>query len=139
MPDELDPGPLYARLEASGHPLALPAMQGKGTPLVMRRWKTGDTLIPGTWGIKEPAPQAPEVVPGVVLVPLLAFDPRGYRLGYGGGFYDRTLEKLRRLNPQLIAIGLGLDELEIDAVPHDGHDQRLDWVLTPGRTLRCRD
>ncbi|OYW54389.1 MAG: 5-formyltetrahydrofolate cyclo-ligase [Hyphomicrobium sp. 32-62-53] len=137
MPDEFDPVALYNKLEADGHPLALPVMQGKGQPLVMRRWVIGDTLIAGTWGIKEPGPDAPEVRPEIVLVPLLAFDKRGYRLGYGGGFYDRTLEKLRRENPNLLAIGLGFDELEVDAVPHDDHDQRLDWVLTPGRTLRC--
>ncbi len=137
MPDEFDPVALYTTLEADGHPLALPVMQGKGQPLVMRRWVIGDPLIAGTWGIKEPGPNAPEVEPEIVLVPLLAFDKRGYRLGYGGGFYDRTLEKLRRENPKLIAIGLGFDELEVDAVPHDDHDQRLNWVLTPGRTLRC--
>ncbi len=137
MPDEFDPVALYNKLEADGHPLALPVIQGKGQPLVMRRWTIGDKLIPGTWGIKEPGPEAPEVIPEIVLVPLLAFDTAGYRLGYGGGFYDRTLEKLRVENPRLVAIGLGFDELEVDAVPHDDHDQRLDWVLTPGRTLRC--
>jgi 5-formyltetrahydrofolate cyclo-ligase len=137
MADEFDPVALYNKLEADGHSLALPVMQGKAQPLIMRRWVIGDVLIAGTWGIKEPGPDAPEVLPEIVLVPLLAFDAQGYRLGYGGGFYDRTLEKLRRENPKLIAIGLGFDELEVDAVPHDDHDQRLDWVLTPGRTLRC--
>lgn len=137
MADELDPVALFNKLEADGHPLALPVMQGKGRPLLMRRWVIGDKLIAGTWGIKEPGPEAPEVVPEIVLVPLLAFDRQGFRLGYGGGYYDRTLESLRRGNPKLLAIGLAFDEQEVDAVPHGSHDQRLDWVLTPGRTLRC--
>jgi 5-formyltetrahydrofolate cyclo-ligase len=139
MPDELDPVALFNKLEAEGHPLALPAIVGKGKPLVMRRWVIGDRLVPGTWGIREPSPEAPEVEPEIVLVPLLAFDRRGYRLGYGGGFYDRTLEALRRVVPRLLAIGLSFDELEVDALPHDRHDQRLDWVLTPGRAIRCVD
>ncbi len=139
MPDELDPVALYDKLAVDGHPLALPVIVAKGQPLAMRRWVIGDQLVAGTWGIMEPGPDAPEVVPEIVLVPLLAFDKAGYRLGYGGGFYDRTLEKLRRENSALLAIGLAFDELEVDAVPHDGHDQRLDWVLTPGRTLSCRD
>jgi 5-formyltetrahydrofolate cyclo-ligase len=139
MPDELDPIALFNKLAAEGHPLALPVMQGKGRPLLMRAWRIGDTLVPGTWGIREPTAEAPEVTPEIVLVPLVAFDRRGWRLGYGGGFYDRTLQALRQGSSRLLAIGLAFDEQEIDAVPHDVHDQRLDWVLTPGRTIRCTD
>jgi 5-formyltetrahydrofolate cyclo-ligase len=73
----------------------------------------------------------------VLLVPLLAFDPMGYRLGYGGGFYDRTLAKLRK-RQGVIAIGLAFDEQRVDAVPHVDYDQRLDWVLTPSGPLRTK-
>ena len=80
--------PLMLRLVGEGYPLCLPVMQGKGKPLVFRRWQPGDELAETTWGIREPLPEAPEVVPDVVLAALLAFDLHGYRLGYGGGFYD---------------------------------------------------
>jgi 5-formyltetrahydrofolate cyclo-ligase len=88
------------------------------------------------WGIAEPMADKPEVEPDVLLVPLLAFDKHGHRLGYGGGFYDRTLMKLRVKKP-VVAVGLAYDELEVDAVPHESYDQRLDWVLTPSGPRKC--
>jgi 5-formyltetrahydrofolate cyclo-ligase len=112
-------------------------MQGKGKPLIFRRWHPGDELAETTWGIREPLPSAPELVPEIVLAALLAFDARGYRLGYGGGFYDRTLAAVRAHNP-VVAIGLAYDEQRVDAVPHLDYDQQLDWVLTPSGPLRCR-
>ncbi len=124
------------RLAGEGHRLALPVMQGKGRPLLFRAWAPGDAMAAAQWGIAEPLPEQPEVEPDVVLVPLLAFDAHGYRLGYGGGFYDRSLAGLRARKP-VIAVGIGYDELRIDAVPHLDYDQRLDWVLTPSGPLRC--
>jgi 5-formyltetrahydrofolate cyclo-ligase len=111
-------------------------MQGKGLPLLFRAWAPGDEMGSALWGIAEPLPVQPVLEPDVVLVPLLAFDGEGYRLGYGGGFYDRTLLRLRALKP-VVAVGVGYDELRIDAVPHLDYDQRLDWVLTPSGPLRC--
>ncbi len=134
--DEIDPGALLARLHAEGHRLALPAMQGKGQPLVFRAWAPGDAMGNATWGIAEPLPDKPAVDPDVVLVPLLAFDARGLRLGYGGGFYDRTLARLRAVKP-IVAVGIAYDELEVDAVPHLDYDQPLDWVLTPSGPKPC--
>lgn len=134
--DEIDPGPLLARLAGEGHRVALPVMQGKGRPLKFRAWSPGDAMGSAQWGIAEPLPDKPEVYPDVVLVPLLAFDADGYRLGYGGGFYDRSLQNLRAKKP-IIAVGIGYDELGIDAVPHLDYDERLDWVLTPLGPLRC--
>ena len=75
-------------------------------------------------------------MPDVLLVPLLAFDRNGWRLGYGGGFYDRTLAGLKARKP-VIAVGIAYDELEVDAVPHESYDQRLDWVFTPSRPICC--
>lgn len=138
MEDEIWPLPLMAALKAEGHTLALPVMQGKAEPLVFRAWTPGDPLIPGVWGIRQPATDKPEVLPDIVLVPLLAFDARGYRLGYGGGFYDRTLRALRSLK-SILAVGLALDELEVDAVPHLDYDERLDWVLTPSGARQRSD
>jgi 5-formyltetrahydrofolate cyclo-ligase len=135
--EELDPMPLMLRLVDQGYRLCLPVMQGKGKPLIFRRWHPGDELAETTWGIREPLPSAPELVPEIVLAALLAFDARGYRLGYGGGFYDRTLAAVRAHNP-VVAIGLAYDEQRVDAVPHLDYDQQLDWVLTPSGPLRCR-
>ena len=97
-------------------------MQGKGLPLVFRAWKPGDTLTAGVWGIQEPLPSSPAVDPDVLLVPLLAFDTRGYRLGYGGGFYDRTLAGFRT-RKRVVAVGVAFDEQRIDAVPTPTYDR----------------
>jgi len=134
--DEIDPSFLLARLHTEGHRLALPVMQGKGRPLTFRAWAPGDPTVTVQWGIAEPLSSAPQVYPDVLLVPLLAFDVHGYRLGYGGGYYDGSLEGLRARKP-IIAVGIGYDEQKIDAVPHLDYDQRLDWVLTPSGPLRC--
>ena len=134
--DEIDPAPLLLRLDADGHPLGLPTMQGRDRPLVFRSWSPGDAMAPAVWGIAEPLPTRPVVHPDIVLVPLLSFDSAGYRLGYGGGFYDRSLAELRRIKP-IVAVGLAYDEQRLDAVPHLDYDEPLDWVLTPSGPFRC--
>jgi len=136
--DEINPAPLMTWLQAEGFRLALPVMQGKGKPLLMRAWAPGDAMNPAAWGIAEPLDDKPELDPDILLVPLLAFDARGYRLGYGGGFYDRTLQRLRKLKP-VVAVGLAYDELRVDAVPAESYDERLDWVLTPSGPVHCLD
>ncbi len=135
--DEMDPAPLMLWLNAEGFKLALPVMQGKGKPLAMRAWSPGDAMLPAAWGIVEPMDDKPEVEPDVVLVPLLAFDSMGSRLGYGGGYYDRTLARLRSLKP-IVAVGLAYDEQRVDAVPRESYDERLDWVLTPSGPYKCQ-
>jgi len=138
LPDEFRVWPLLRRLSREGHRLALPVMQGKTKPLLFRAWTPGDAMDRGVWGIAEPKADKPELEPDILLVPLLAFDRRGWRLGYGGGFYDRTLAGLRARKP-IAAVGLGYDQQQVDAVPHLDYDQRLDWVLTPSGPLRCSD
>jgi 5-formyltetrahydrofolate cyclo-ligase len=138
LPDEFRVWPLLRRLHREGHRLALPVMQGKAKPLLFRAWAPGDALDRGVWGIGEPKADKPELEPDILLVPLLAFDRWGWRLGYGGGFYDRTLQRLRALQP-IVAVGLAFDEQRIDAVPHLDYDQRLDWVLTPSGPTHCTD
>jgi len=134
--DEIDPALLLARLHGEGYSLTLPVMQGRGKALLFRAWAPGDEMGKVQWGIAEPLPDKPQLEPDIVLVPLLAFDEAGYRLGYGGGFYDRSLEQLRAIKP-VIAVGIAYDELKVDAVPHLHYDQPLDWVLTPSGPLRC--
>jgi 5-formyltetrahydrofolate cyclo-ligase len=138
MPDELRIWALLRRLAAGGIALALPVMQGKGQPLLFRAWKPGDAMDKAVWDIAEPKPDKPVLEPDVVLVPLLAFDRRGWRLGYGGGFYDRTLSRLRA-RKAIVAVGLGYDQQQVDAVPHLAYDQRLDWVLVPSGPIKCAD
>lgn len=127
--DELDLGPTLEELSARGITVALPCTGGSGQPLVFRSWRPGDPLVEERFGTRAPRPDAPPVDPDVVLVPLLSFDRQGYRLGYGGGFYDRTLASLRARGP-VRAIGVAYAAQEVDAVPrHDG-DERLDAVVT---------
>ena len=129
MGDEIDPRPLLVRLLADGHPIGLPTVVRRGEPLVFRRWVPGDTLVPGGFNTQAPLPESPVLFPGLVITPLLAFDRAGYRLGYGGGFYDRTLAELRHRRP-VTAVGFAFAAQEIEAVPRDGHDQPLDWIVT---------
>ncbi len=136
--DEINPAPLMTWLHAEGFRLALPVMEGKGLPLVMRAWTPGDAMAVAAWGIAEPLDDKPAVDPDVLLIPLLAFDSRGHRLGYGGGYYDRTLTRLRSIK-KITAVGIAYDEQKVDAVPVASYDQRLDWVLTPSGPHHCLD
>lgn len=126
---EVDVRYLLDRLESLGHSLALPVMQGPERPLIFRRWKRGDDLVPGPFHVQEPMEDSPQVTPDLLLVPLLAFDAEGWRLGYGGGFYDRTLDELRA-NPQVRSVGVAFNAQQVPEIPHDDFDRRLDGVLT---------
>lgn len=127
--DELDVRPLLYELWARGHPICLPEVVAASTPLRFRRWKPGERLQTASFGTQVPVATAPELVPQVLLVPMLAFDWSGYRLGYGGGYYDRTLSQLRARH-KVIAIGMAGAGQEVSRVPHDATDQRLDWIVT---------
>jgi len=134
MKSEIDPIPLMRRLADIGAQLALPVVVAKGQPLVMRSWTVGDHLQAGTWGIREPELAAALVEPDVLIVPLLAFDRRGHRIGYGAGYYDMTLTALRQRKP-VVAIGIAFAIQEIDAVPDEPGDARLDFVMTEKETI----
>lgn len=121
--------------EEAGWTCGLPALVGRDRPMEFRRWHAGDTLVPGQLGTNQPAKEAPVVEPSVLLVPLLAFDRAGYRLGYGGGYYDRTLAALRA-GREVVAFGVAFAGQEVDHVPHDETDQRLDWVITEQGAIR---
>jgi 5-formyltetrahydrofolate cyclo-ligase len=127
---------LFERLVRDGWTTALPIVLAKNTPLMFRTWVPGEPLVSGLWGIQIPPDTAPEVQPDVLLVPLLAFDRKGYRLGYGGGFYDRTLEKLRAIK-KVTAIGIAYAGQEVGAVLRDEHDQHLDWIMTDREVIAC--
>ncbi|MCH8090967.1 MAG: 5-formyltetrahydrofolate cyclo-ligase [Proteobacteria bacterium] len=129
MPEEIDVRPLMTHLHLSGHVLVLPVVVGRGQPLIFRQWRPSIALDPGVYGIPVPGAEAPELTPGVLLVPLLAFDDEGRRLGYGAGYYDRTLAALRA-GGDILAIGAAYAAQRMDSLPEDASDQRLDWVVT---------
>jgi 5-formyltetrahydrofolate cyclo-ligase len=126
---EIDTRPLLGRLAGHGWTTCLPIVLGEGLPLEFRCWLPGEPTIKGSMNIDRPAENAPVEEPDVLIVPMLAFDKKGFRLGYGGGFYDRTLEKLRA-KKTIIAIGAAYSAQEVIEVPHDDHDQPLDFIMT---------
>lgn len=127
--DELDPRPAMLALLGLGHLLCLPVVVGAGRPLVFRAWTPEVSLVPAGFGTQVPAADAVERTPSVLLVPLVGFDDEGYRLGYGGGFYDRTLAMLRAEGP-VLAIGIGYDAQRVERLPREATDERLDWIVT---------
>ena len=137
MGDEIDIRPLLEVLIARGHPVALPTVVRRGEPLLFRAWLPGDALIAGALGTSVPSKDKPELRPQIVITPLLAFDARGYRVGYGAGYYDMTLAQLRA-DGNVVAVGVGYDAQEVDAVPIEGWDQPLDWIVTDRRAFPVR-
>jgi 5-formyltetrahydrofolate cyclo-ligase len=137
LKSEINPVPLMRRLDEAGVQLALPAIAGRGKPLIMRGYKFGDELARGQWGIREPKPDAPEVAPDIVIVPLAAFDRAGHRIGYGAGYYDMTLRALRA-QKTVTAIGVAFAAQEIARVPATPRDEPLDFVLTEHEVIGCR-
>lgn len=137
---ELDVRPLLARLESAGISCALPAIKDGSDVLAFLRWRPGENLIPGVFETRQPPPEAPPVDPDALLVPLLAVDGRGTRLGHGRGWYDRTLAALRRDSRRAdrpLAIGVCFASQVIGNVPCDALDQPIDWILTGQGLMRC--
>jgi 5-formyltetrahydrofolate cyclo-ligase len=130
MRSEPDLRPLLEALAAMDQQVLLPVVVAAGQALRFHRWAPGDDLVPGPLGTATPCPDRPTGVPEIMLVPLLAFDRGKRRLGYGGGFYDRTIAGLRASGRELVTIGIGYAELEIEQVPTDPWDQSLDLILT---------
>jgi 5-formyltetrahydrofolate cyclo-ligase len=137
LKSEINPLPLLQKLSEAGARLALPAIAGRGKPLIMRAWEFGAPLDRGQWGIREPKPDAPEVEPDILLVPLLAFDRAGYRIGYGAGYYDMTINRLRALKP-VTAVGIAFAAQEVPKIPTTPRDERLDLVLTEREVIDLR-
>ncbi|OYW63422.1 MAG: 5-formyltetrahydrofolate cyclo-ligase [Bosea sp. 12-68-7] len=131
MRSEADPRPVLEALHAHGLPLCLPAIVARR--MIFRRWAPYEPIVPGGFGTLVPDPAQPGSVPAILIVPLAAFDRRGYRIGYGKGHYDA---KLGELGP-VTSIGIAYAAQEIDAVPEEPHDRRLDWIVTERETIRC--
>jgi 5-formyltetrahydrofolate cyclo-ligase len=138
LKSEVNPLPLMRKLADAGARLALPAVAGRGKPLIMRSWQWSEPLVPGVWGIREPGPAAATVEPDIVLVPLLAFDRSGHRVGYGAGYYDLTITQLR-VSKQIAAVGIAFAAQEVETVPRTAFDAQLDLVLTENETIDLRN
>ncbi|MDD3288525.1 MAG: 5-formyltetrahydrofolate cyclo-ligase [Alphaproteobacteria bacterium] len=128
--EEMNLFPLIESLVEKEHIVCLPIVGERNSPLVFRKYVPGDSLVQNRIKIPEPEDSQAELTPSVVLVPLLAFDRNGFRLGYGGGYYDCTLKVLREKNPSVRVFGIAFSEQEIASVPVEEHDMRLDGVVT---------
>ncbi len=137
LKSEINPQPLMQKLAGQGARLARPAIAGRGKPLMLRAWQPGAPLERGQWGIREPTAEAAEVEPDILLVPLLAFDRAGHRIGYGAGYYDLTIARLRA-RKAVIAVGVAFAIQEVPAIPATPRDARLDLVLTEREMIDLR-
>lgn len=134
---EFDPFPLMRALADKGAALALPVIIARDHALIFRFWQPAEGLVRGPLGIFQPSSDAPDVDPDIVLVPLAAFDRAGHRIGYGRGYYDRTLQNLRVMK-KITVIGLAFAVQEIEIVPRLPHDEQLDCVLTERELIDLR-
>lgn len=132
MRGEVDLLPFFKSLATSKTRIALPVTQAESRRMLFRLWQPGDGLMPSGLGMREPLPEAPECAPDLVLVPLLAFDRTGHRLGYGKGYYDATLAHLRAQ-----AIGIAYALQEAPSLPAESHDMRLDSIITEKEMITC--
>ena len=131
---EADVRPLLTYFYDHGHVCALPSVEAAKKPLIFRQWCPGNLLVSGIYNILRPDETAPLATPTVLFVPVLGFDLQGHRIGYGEGYYDRTLEELRK-NSHIIAIGIAFDCQEVSSIPYQAHDQKLDYIITPTRVI----
>lgn len=130
MRGEIDTLPIFRIMARTRKITALPRMEPRTKLLHFREWREGDALETGAFTVREPKAEAPAFIPALVLVPTLAFDARGVRLGYGGGWYDRTMETLRSHSKPPLFVGVAHSIQELPELPLEPHDQLLDGILT---------
>ena len=128
--DEFDVMPILRRLAAAGYRCALPHVDKKRHVLIFREWRPGAPMIAGPFQIPVPTGAAAELSPSILLTPLLAYDSDGFRLGYGGGYYDGALAALRAGDGPVLAVGMAFSEQMVERVPHGDRDEQLDWIVT---------
>jgi 5,10-methenyltetrahydrofolate synthetase len=133
---EPDLRPLMSDLHGSGVTLALPVVETKAAPMVFRRWTPGMAMVRGDWNIPVPPPDVARLVPDIALAPLVGWDAAGFRLGYGGGYFDRTLAAP---SPRPLTIGIGLQSARLATIFPQPHDIALDVILTEAGVQFCRE
>lgn len=133
--DEADPQYLESELRRRGHRIVLPRVAGRNQPLDFHLWESGTKLVRGGFGLSEPSRDWPKLNPDVLIVPMLAFDGAGYRVGYGAGYYDRTIRGLRAAKT-ITAAGFAFAVQEFPGLPHLAHDEKLDWIVTENGARR---
>jgi 5-formyltetrahydrofolate cyclo-ligase len=136
--EEPDALALLQALSDAGFATALPVVADRSSHLTFRLWRPGDPTGIAAMGIPEPLDSAPEVDPDLLFVPLACFDRRGHRIGYGAGYYDRSLARLRAMK-SIHAVGVAYGVCEVAAVPYEAHDQPLDAVVTEQETIFVRE
>ncbi len=134
MRSEADPIPIVEAAYRLGALIVLPVI-APGASLVFRRYQPGHTLVPGGFGTMVPAEAAPRLDPDLIIVPVVGFDRAGARLGYGKGHYDRTIAALRARGRRPPLIGIAFSVQEVDTIPHEPHDIRLDLILTENELI----
>ena len=132
---EIDIRNLMGQLIEKSVSVCLPVTVRPGAPMIFRSWKISDKLLPGQYGVQQPEITRTKLEPDTVIVPLLAFDSLGNRLGYGRGYYDSTISSLRQKR-KILTIGVAFDCQEVSSVPFNDRDERLDWVITEKRVIR---
>ncbi|GAB5389424.1 MAG: hypothetical protein Alpg2KO_23920 [Alphaproteobacteria bacterium] len=135
MASEADPRPVMMAVQEQGLKVGLPLVDRTDKPLTFRLWNGQEPPWQGPLGNLEPDPKDRRAAPDILLLPMLGFDRRGGRIGFGKGYYDRTLSELRGFKP-IIAIGLAFAEQEVPEIPMEKHDQRLDWIVTQKAAIR---
>ncbi len=133
MAHEIDVRPFLLEALAQGKKCTLPVVAQQNAPLIFRQWQNGDGLEEGLHRTVHPFADQPILQPDLIFVPLLAFDHMGGRLGFGGGYYDRTMVSI-----ESVRIGVAYDEQKVECVPMDRFDQRLDWIVTPTQVIQCQ-
>ena len=136
--EEPDTLALLKALTEDGFATVLPVVVGRDSDLVFRLWRPGDPTVLGRMAIPEPLEAASAVEPDLLFVPLACFDRRGHRIGYGAGYYDRSLARLRRMK-RIHAVGVAYGVCEVAAVPYEAHDQSLDEIVTERETIFVRE
>lgn len=127
--DEIDVSPMLTELHGQGVACVLPVVVERDQPLVFRCWHPDMELQAGPLGTRHPGPENEHATPDILLVPMLAFDSQGHRIGWGGGFYDRTVAALR-VEGDVLVVGVAYAGQRADSVPRDRYDERLDWIVT---------
>lgn len=126
---------IMQKLIMQGHTICMPAVIARDMPLLFRHYRPGDSLVRGMLGPFEPTPQAREIIPDTLVIPMLGYTQDGYRLGYGSGFYDRTIAAMRQLKP-IKTIGLAFSMQEAEGFVSEPHDMKLDVIITEKEVIQ---